>query len=147
LIDAAGKDTGARGLSQRHGALVGLGYVIAAITQRSDVVECQSLLPSAVELLSTCLNHRELYIREAAAASLTVVVRNTVLPIPEIGEFSRTSLVSQLGTAALTGLAGSNESVLVVRVTQAFASCLGAIAHHDPSPSIQRAAVEVSVCL
>jgi hypothetical protein len=143
LIDTAGKDSGARGLPQQHGALVALGYVVAALAQRLDAGDCQSLLPSAVQLLSKSLNHGELFIREAAAASLTIIVRNTVLPVPESGEFGRASLVAQLGSAALSGLAGTSETVMVVRVTQAFASCLGALAYHDPSASVQMAAVEV----
>lgn len=81
LIALAEKDGGARFIPTKHGALLSLGHVTACVTR----VSTGSTLPSVVRclrVLHASLTHVDMYVREAAASSLTTIARVNCLPLP-----------------------------------------------------------------
>ena len=85
LIGLASKDAGARFIATKHGAIVGLGHVVACLLKRGGAAAISGI-PAAVSILFDSLSHDDLYVREAAAASLTNACRAAVLPVPELAE-------------------------------------------------------------
>ena len=153
LYDMARADSGPRYLSHKHGAILALGQVLGLSLKAvsTSLGAAPSTVSQSLQLLHDSLSHADLYVREAAATSLTIVARAGCLPISADSDaLSRRGIVDKLAVLSLGGMAGgtentASETVALTRVVQAFATCLGAFAYHDDDSTLRTKAVDVSV--